>query len=377
MKKITLTFALFIGLNAFAQVKTEVFESFKLQERRDLSYYVPEEYDAEEQHSLIVVLDAEYLFDDVVAKAKFYSKFHGMPPAIVVGIHQLKGQERLKDCAFDEETGLPTESGKLFFEFIGMEVIPKLESTYNISPFKMVVGYDITANFENFYLFKENPLFSSYISIAPTLAPEMETRVATRINALDKQIFYHLITEKNKNIKQVAQLNTELAAIEKETFQYYFDVYDTDHTSIATYGLGKAFDDIFDIFKPISSKEYKTKIIPSEEPPFAYLENKYTSIKETFGFTKRVDLNDVMAIYAASKKKEDTESLKELANLCKKEFPDTMLGFYFEGEYYEEIGEPKKALRTFEKAFGMSEIDFLTKDMALEKIDALKADFGY
>lgn len=84
-----------------------------------------------------------------------------------------------------------------------------------------------------------------------------------------------------------------------------------------------------------------------------------------------------MAIYAASKKKEDTESLKELANLCKKEFPDTMLGFYFEGEYYEEIGEPKKALRTFEKAFGMSEIDFLTKDMALEKIDALKADFGY
>ena len=377
MKKITLTFALFIGLNAFAQVKTEVFESFKLQERRDLSYYVPEEYDAEEQHSLIVVLDAEYLFDDVVAKAKFYSKFHGMPPAIVVGIHQLKGQERLKDCAFDEETGLPTESGKLFFEFIGMEVIPKLESTYNISPFKMVVGYDITANFENFYLFKENPLFSSYISIAPTLAPEMETRVATRINALDKQIFYHLITEKNKNTKQVAQLNTELAAIEKETFQYYFDVYDTDHTSIATYGLGKAFDDIFDIFKPISSKEYKTKIIPSEEPPFAYLENKYNSIKETFGFTKRVDLNDVMAIYAASKKKEDTESLKELANLCKKEFPDTMLGFYFEGEYYEEIGEPKKALRTFEKAFGMSEIDFLTKDMALEKIDALKADFGY
>lgn len=196
MKKITLTFALFIGLNAFAQVKTEVFESFKLQERRDLSYYVPEEYDAEEQHSLIVVLDAEYLFDDVVAKAKFYSKFHGMPPAIVVGIHQLKGQERLKDCAFNEETGLPTESGKLFFEFIGMEVIPKLESTYNISPFKMVVGYDITANFENFYLFKENPLFSSYISIAPTLAPEMETRVATRINALDKQIFLSLNNRK-------------------------------------------------------------------------------------------------------------------------------------------------------------------------------------
>ena len=33
--------------------------------------------------------------------------------------------------------------------------------------------------------------------------------------------------------------------------------------------------------------------------------------------------------------------------------------------------------KAFEKAFQLNEIDFLTKDMALEKIDALKADFGY
>jgi hypothetical protein len=84
-----------------------------------------------------------------------------------------------------------------------------------------------------------------------------------------------------------------------------------------------------------------------------------------------------MAIYAGCRKKEDTESLKPQSDLCKKEFPNTMLGFYFEGEYYEQMGEPKKALRTFEKAFGMEEIDFLTKEMALEKMDALKADFGF
>ena len=84
-----------------------------------------------------------------------------------------------------------------------------------------------------------------------------------------------------------------------------------------------------------------------------------------------------MAIYAGSLKKSDFESLKPLAEVCKQEFPETMLGFYFEGEYYEQLGEPKKAFKTFEKAFQMEEIDFLTKDMALEKIDALKADFGY
>jgi hypothetical protein len=84
-----------------------------------------------------------------------------------------------------------------------------------------------------------------------------------------------------------------------------------------------------------------------------------------------------MAIYAGVRKKEDFDSLKQLSDLCKREFPGTMLGFYFEAEYYEQMGEPKKALKTFEKSFGMDEIDFLTKEMALEKIDALKADFGF
>jgi len=110
---------------------------------------------------------------------------------------------------------------------------------------------------------------------------------------------------------------------------------------------------------------------------YDYLEKKYTAIEELFGFRKAVELNDIMAIYAGTRKMDDYESLKPLSDLCKREFPESMLGFYFEGEYYEEMGEPKKALRTFEKAFMMEEIDFLTKDMALEKIDALKADFGY
>ena len=107
------------------------------------------------------------------------------------------------------------------------------------------------------------------------------------------------------------------------------------------------------------------------------MEDKYAMIEELFGFQKQVSLNDIMAIYAASRKKDDFEALKPLSELCKKQYPETMMGFYFEGEYYEELGEAKKALRTFEKAFGMQEIDFLTKELALEKIDAIKADFGY
>lgn len=377
----TLTFlAMFVCLSSQAQVTQEIFESFKLQERRDVRYYIPEDYDKEKKYPLVVVLDAEYLFDQVVANVKFYNRFHGMPASIVVGIHQSEKSIRFDDCAWNEENGLPSEKGKLFFEFLGMEMIPYLDLNYSTAPFKMVVGYDITANYTNYWLFKENSLFNAYINISPTLAPEMESRVPSRLSAFDKQIFYELIVEAeaNKNTPRILEMDKAIKAIDKENLHYNFQQYDgADHISIATYGIGKAFDNIFGMFKPISPKEYKEQILTSEEPVFQYLENKYNGIEELFGIKKTVDLNDIMAIYAASRKKEDIESLKPLSDMCKKEFPDTMMGFYFEGEYYEQMGEPKKALKTFEKAFGMDEIDFLTKEMALEKIDALKADFGY
>ena len=373
-----LALVLCIGLNA--QITKEIFESFKLQERRDVSYYFPEDYDKEKKHPLIVVLDADYLFEQVVATAKFYSKFHGMPECIIAGIHQSKASIRLDDCAFDEDTGLPSEKGMKFFEFLGMEIIPYLDLNYNTAPFKMIIGYDITANFENYWLFKDQSLFNAFINISPTLAPDMETNVPSRLEAINQQIFYQLIVEgeKSKYTPRILAMNKAIDAIDKETLHYYFDEYPTaDHTSIAAYGIGKSFDNIFGMFKPISPKEYKTKILASEEPVFNYLENKYKAIENLFGVKKPVDLNDIMAIYAGTRKKEDYESLKPLSDLCKVEYPNTMLGFYFEAEYYELLGEPKKALRTFEKAFGMEEIDFLTKEMALEKIDALKTDFGF
>ena len=363
-----------------AQVTEEIFESFKLQERRDIKYYIPEDYDPEKKYPLVVVLDGEYLFDQVVATSKYYSAFQGMPESIVVGVFQLENDNRWQDCAYDEVSGLPTEQGAQFFEFLGMELIPFLATSYSVAPFKIFVGYDITANFGNYYLFKDRSLFNAFISISPFLAPDMEMNIPERLSNVEQKIFYHLIVEgeKSKNRDQIMDLHKGMAAINKENIHYYFDEYpDADKTSVVAYGLGKAWDTTFEIFKPITPKEYREEILTSEDPVYDYLEKKYTAIEELFGFQKAVELNDIMAIYAGSRKKDDYESLKPLSDLCKREFPDSMLGFYFEGEYYEEIGEPKKALRTFEKAFMMEEIDFLTKDMALDKIDALKADFGY
>ena len=379
MKKLLLPILALIYFGLNAQVQKEIFESFKLQERRDVSYYIPEDYSEDKKYPLIVVLDADYLFDLVVANANFYSQHIRMPQAIIVGVHQDENL-RWEDCDFELTTGLPTEKGKLFYEFLGTELIPYVETNYNIAPFKMFIGYDITANFGNYFLFKDKSLFDSYVTISPLLATEMESRVPSRLSALDQEIFYNVVLEKEKteDRQRLLQMDNSIKSITKENIHYFFDQYDEpDHISIAAYGVSKAFDNVFKLFRPISPREYKEEIIKSDEPVFSYLEDRYDRVEELLGFKKQVDVNDVMAIYAGSLKKEDIESLKKLSSLCKKVYPETMMGFYFEGEYLELLGEPKKAKKAFEKAYGMEEIDFLTKDLAVEKIAALKADFGY
>lgn len=381
MKRLMLlVLALAVVPTCTAQIKKEIFESFKLQERRDVSYYIPESYTPEKSYPLVIVLDAERLFEQVVAISRYYSQYQGMPEALIVGIDQEDNDLRWYDCAFDETSGLPSEKGKLFYEFIGLEIIPYMVSAYNVAPFKMFVGYDITANFGNFYLFKDTSLFNAYIHISPLLAPEMESRVPARLTAIQQPIFYHLIAEgiSEGDNSGVDMLHRNMQQVSRDGLSYYYDKYEgADEISIATYGIGKAWDRTFSVFRPISPKEYREQILTSNDPVFAYLEKKYQTIEDLFGFRQPVALNDILAVYAGIRKKEDYDSLKPLSEVCKEEYPETMLGFYFEAEYYEQLGEPKKALRTFEKAFGMEEIDFLTKEMALEKMDALKADFGF
>ena len=88
-----------------SQVQKEIFESFKLQERREVSYYFPEDYSEDKKYPLILVLDADYLFELVVSNAKFFSKYNRMPESIIVGVHQEKNELRWEDCDYLIKSG--------------------------------------------------------------------------------------------------------------------------------------------------------------------------------------------------------------------------------------------------------------------------------
>ena len=364
-----------------AQVKYETIESAKLGETRELKIQFPRGYDAnsDKRYPLFIVLDGDYLFEAVAGNVDYYSYWEDMPAAIVVGINQY--DKRYNDCMYSEQNSLPIETGANFFEFIGIELIPYLEKKYKTANFRIAVGHGETANYINYFLLKPNPIFSGYITISPELAPKMLDYLPEVLGKIPSKTFYYLANTNNDSpsiIKMTNALNTDISALDNKNLFYKFNNFEKpSHYSVPTHAIPNAIEAIFKVFQPISKDEYTETILKLEGSPVAYLEEKYKTIHELFGIKKQILVNDFKAISAAIEKTQKFEYYEVLGKIARDEYPKTLLGNYYLARFYEEAGESKKAMRTYQTGYTFDEVAGITKDLMLEKADAIKADFGY
>ncbi|MBT8272544.1 MAG: esterase [Bacteroidia bacterium] len=381
--KICCLLAIVLGITnlSFGQTIYEDYDSYKLGENRQIKIQLPRNYEENEEKSypLFVVLDGDYLFEAVAGNVDYYSYWEDMPEAIIVGINQV--DTRNADIMYSEQNSLPIESGSKFFEFISMELIPYLRDSYRLAEFTVAVGHGETANFINYYVLKEKPLFHAYINISPFLAPDMLNYIPERLQQIQSKTFYYLATSDNdlKAIKEDSHaLNTALSSIDNANFIYAFDNFESPtHYSNPAHALPYALEKIFYVFQPISKKEYLEKILPLQTSPVTYLLDKYQTIKDLFGLDKQILINDFKAIDAAIEKNKTYEHFEELGKIARKQYPETLLGSYYLARFYEENGKPKKAMQIYRSAYVLEEIAGITKDLMLEKADEIKADFGY
>ncbi|AXT52216.1 esterase [Aquimarina sp. BL5] len=366
---------------SYGQVKYETFRSIKLDQNRDLKIQLPRNYEKNEDktYPVIIVLDGDHLFEPVAGNVDYFSYWEDMPESIVVGVLQRKTRE--DDCRYDLASYLPEGKGAEFFEFIGQELLPYIEETYRTAQLKMIVGHDYTSNFINYFLFKENPIFQAYINLSPELAPPMEERIFNVLNGANSDVWYYLATATNdadKIKKNLISVNEKLSTIENPEVNYFFDNFDeSSHYTLVGRGIPKALETIFEMYRPISKKTYKEDILTLETSLYDYLVDIYDTTEKLYGINRQIRVNDFIAISTAIEKKELWEELEPLGKLAIKEHPETMLGYYYLGLGYEQLGEPKKAMRAYENGFLLNEIAFLTKDYMLEKVNKIKEDFGY
>jgi len=381
MKLILLLFICFFFQHSEVFSQTEYIEvnSSILKESRQIKLQLPRNYNSsEKEYPILIVLDGDYLFEPFAGNVDYLSYWEIIPEAIVVGINQVG--HRREDGLLDEVDELPTSTGADFYEFIGLEVLKYLDDNYRTTPFAIIAGLDYMANFSNFYLLKQNPLFSGYINLSPDFTPLLPERLKRKLDKIDNKIWYYLATSENDipELKtKIKTVDSYLAICKNPNVNYRFEIFEGEnHFSFVANAIPKALNYIFEAYGPISDLEYQSKLLTSSSPS-NYLEDRYFTIQELYALEIPIRIVDFLKTADAIEEKELWDDYQNLSRLAKREVSDTVLHHYFQGRYFEKSGQPKRAIKEYQAAYGLESAGYLNSDVLLGKADALIQTFGY
>ena len=379
-KNLLFIFSMFFCVTLLAQIKIENFDSRILNSTRNIKIKLPNNYNSEDnlKHPIVIVLDGDYLFNPVVGQTDFQTYFDDMPGSIIVGV--MHDNYRFNDTYHDEVSGLPINLGADFYEFIGKELIPYIDGNYNTSKFRIVVGHDLTANFMTSFLLKDQPLFQAFVNISPDFVGDMSENIVNRMEWLKEDTIFYMATssDDDKSIKKnVLQVNAEINKIENEHLSYYFDEFEeASHFSLATRGIARAFEKMFNIYGPITDEEIDDKVIGYEGTLDIYIIDRCKRIQNLFGIDKKISVEEFQKIADAAIQREDFKSLEKLGRLANNINPTGNLGTYYLALYAEKEGKSKRAMKLYETALELDDSIIIDRDLILSRVKDLKTLVG-
>lgn len=382
MKKLILSLLIFFsGLQIVqAQIEYKTIPSNIMQEERKIKIQLPRSYNQQnkKKYPIFIVMDGEYLFEPFAGMIDYLSYWEEIPEAIVVGVMQQPN--RKLEMQVDEETYLPFAQGEDFFDFLDIELLPYIQENYRTSLMSIIAGHNLSANFMNFFLFRNDESFQGYINLSPTFTPEMPLRIKKALRRKKSKVWYYVAhgkQENNETKKEIKDFAEAMESIENQQLSFLYDEIDqATHYTMVAQSIPKALDFIFTSFRPITNQEYEDKLLTVANP-VKYLEDKYLDISSLYTMDFDIRVNDLMFVSKAIEETENWELYKDLSKLAKKNHPNTLLESYFLARHYQEIGKPKKALRHYQDAYGFEPIGPLNKELMLMRAEEIKEVFGY
>ncbi|MBL4744770.1 MAG: hypothetical protein JKY08_00235 [Flavobacteriaceae bacterium] len=338
---------------------TKTMDALSLNSSRELKIHLPNGYqkDSLRKYPLTIILDADDLFDIYVSNATLLAKNDKAPGQIIIGINQHKNKDRYRDCSYEEHNSHPIPSAQRFLDYIRSELVSFAIENYRVSNFRTIVGNTLTANFINYFLIENQPSFDAFIALNPTFAPDMPFAIQDKVKRLKKTpVLYYLSNgsyNSNKKNTLIKATDERLKNIENPNFKFSSDYFNQD-SKIASIGQSLAISQafIFQSYGAISTKEYRNHVAQLSPPEaIAYLEKKYNDLDYLFDTDLKIRERDIYAIEGIILDQENGDYLKEFGQMIQRLYPESPLGDYYIGNFYETGGKLKKALKYYKNGY--------------------------
>lgn len=359
MRKIVFLLLFFsMAIQAQDNIVFKKFNSFNLGTERILKIYIPDSYEEKTDNSypVAIVLDGEFLFDVYVANAKLFAARDKAPEQIIVGVFQNQNEERYTDCDFSVDTGLPNEDSAKFYGFVKNELLTYMEDNYRTSLFKTIIGNTLTGNFTNYFFLEPQPVFNAFVNISPSYAPEMQSRLEAQSQALVTPYFYYLSGgdfNPEKRATAINKVHNLLKLSENPNFNYkYDDLSNSNKTASIGQSIASAMGFTFETYAAITKEEFESEIADmSPAEAIEYLERKYVEIEYLYGANVKIRESDIYKIEPIVIDKMNGDYLEEFGKMIMRLYPETPLGDFYIGLYYETGFEYKKALKHYKNGY--------------------------
>ncbi|OJJ19895.1 hypothetical protein BKI52_15555 [marine bacterium AO1-C] len=277
-------------LNTNRQESIVVGQKFKfyskiLGEEKELYISLPPKYEERvHNYPVVLVLEAEYLFETTASTIKLLQDRSKMPQSIIVGLANGSHKKR-NEMAFPTHGGKP----KTYLKFLKNELIPYIEQRYRANAHRTIIGLSPT-NGLLFEAFWSAPyLFKGYIA----LSTHWEWHPVKGVTMVDK--FIQTITQPNYPAVSIymgtgdgdmrySQVNYDKAIVKLDKklvtkVNYQVDLLkNEEHYAMAIVGIRRGFQLIY------PDQEWDFPTVSDFKHPVAYIKQFYAGLSRKYGF---------------------------------------------------------------------------------------------
>jgi uncharacterized protein len=350
-----------------------------LDEKRVIWIYSPNKEtggeESRKRYPVIYLLDGDWHFSSVVGITEQMSFINGntiCPEMIIVGITI---PDRYRDLTPSRDSAYSYNSGgsSRFISFIKDELIPYVDSTYQVTPYKLLIGHSLGGLTTVNTMIAYPRLFNSYVAIDPSMwwdnqVSLRETEKALSNNRYDNISLFLAIangmgkdmdtttvrkdtTRNTLHIRSALEFSDLLKSNPDNKLNHHAKYYEKEnHGSVPHIATYDALHFIFDFYNlPLTKKDYADTSLT-----LGYrIEDHYKIISEKMGYRINPSESTINTFGYNALYLNNLALAEYLFKLNMANYPDSYNTYDSLGDYYNSIDDYEQAAKMYNKALSI------------------------